>query len=149
MSPVSHAAISGIVSAVFAVASRSPAGTAACFLSGIFIDVDHAFDYWVAKRKLPFNYDKLFRFCGMERGGKLFLIFHSYEFLALLWAGLFVFPFNVVGLGIAVGLTVHVIIDQLANPLRPWALFFVYRLKHHFEKECVFPKDYYQKMTAS
>lgn len=146
MAPISHVAISSVISAVFAFYTRSFMGTAACFLSGIFIDIDHIFDYWLARKQLFVTYSKLFGFCGLERGGKLYLLFHSFEFLVLFWLIFFTFQLNVFWLGLGIGVTAHMIADQFANPLRPYALFFVYRLRHRFEKECVFPADYYKKM---
>jgi len=146
MSPIGHVAASSLISAVFAFFTRSVSGTAVCFLSGIFLDVDHILDYWIAKKKVFFTYKQLENFCGGEKAGKLYLIFHSYEFLILLWLSIVFFKANIVWLGLAVGVTAHLLLDLTANPLRPWVYSLGYRFRHGFSKYYVFPKDYYEGM---
>jgi hypothetical protein len=147
MMPVSHAAASGIVSAVFAYLTHSVVGTIVCFLSGIFIDLDHLIDFWIAKKKIIIDYPKLVSFTGLERGGKLFLVLHSFEFWLLFWVVIVYYQLNEVWVGLAVGGSAHLIIDQLANPTKPLSLSLLYRWKHRFAKECIFRDDYYQEMT--
>jgi hypothetical protein len=147
MGPVQHTIASVVVSGAFALWSRSLPGTVACFLSGIFIDVDHALDFCLAKRKAFFSYKELFSFCAWEKAGKLYLIFHSYELLIALWISIFAFHLNIIWLGIAVGVTFHLLFDRLVNPLRPFVFFWYYRYRKGFEKKGIFPEDYYKKLV--
>lgn len=147
MSPTSHVAASAVVSAVFALYSRSPEGTIACFLSGIFIDLDHFVDYWIAKRKLIFSYPELYAFCANEKTGRLHLFLHSYELHALMWAAVYFGKASFLWQGLAVGMTSHLFLDQIFNPLRPFVYFFIYRLKHGFHKKCIFTEEYYRTLV--
>ncbi|MBN1870295.1 MAG: hypothetical protein JW847_06970 [Candidatus Omnitrophica bacterium] len=142
MRPINHVLISAGVTAIFSVWVRSWTAIGACFLSGIFIDLDHHLDYYLAKKKIPFNYKKLDHFCKKEREAKIYLFLHSYEFLALLWVTIFLFKLNVIWIGIAVGCTTHVLCDEVANPLRPLSYFFTYRFLIGFKREYFFKKGY-------
>lgn len=146
MSPSKHAAASAAVSVAFAAYSHSAGGTLICFLSGIFIDLDHVVDFWIAKRKPIFSYRKLYQYCANEKDGKLSLVLHSYELHLLLWIAVFALHLDVLWLGLAVGVTSHLILDQIFNPLRPYVYFFAYRLKHGFDKKCIFPDEYYRTL---
>ena len=146
MSPVSHVIASALTSAGFAAATHSVEGTVVCFLSGIFIDIDHHFDLWLHKKKILLNPRDLFHFCEKEKDGKLYLIFHSYELLALLWFSLLMFKWNMRWWGLASGISVHLILDQIFNPLKFGTYFWVYRFKNKFAKEAIFPPKYYSQM---
>lgn len=141
MRPINHVIISGGVSAIFAVWARSWGPVCACFLSGIFIDLDHHLDYLIAKKKIPFRYKDLIDFFHNERESRIYLFLHSYEFLFVFWVSIFIFNLNMVWLGAAVGFTTHVFCDEIANPLKPMAYFLVYRAKNRFEREHFFKKE--------
>jgi len=136
---------STLTSAVFFAATHSWEGTMVCFLSGILIDIDHHFDLWLYEKKILFHIKHIYYFCEKEKKGKLYLIFHSYELLALFWLGLIWFPLNVLWWGLAVGLTVHLVLDQMCNTVTPFTYFLWYRIKKGFMKEALFPPDYYQQ----
>lgn len=85
MTPLSHVIASTTTSAVFAIVTQSWEGTLACFLSGIFVDIDHHFDVWIYKKKILFHLKHIYDFCEKENDGRIYLIFHSYELLAVLW----------------------------------------------------------------
>jgi len=147
MRPTHHAIISVGVSVLFASWVKSWQAVLACFLSGIFIDVDHVLDFILSRKKIPWTYSELEDFCGRIKQGKLHLIFHSYEFWLLFWFAAYQYSFNIVWIGIGVGVCTHIICDQFLNPLRPLAYFFTYRYKHEFNKEYVFKEKYFQKMV--
>ena len=146
MTPTQHTIASGITSAVFYAYSHSLPASLSCFLSGILIDVDHILDLCIYKRKLNFTIRDLFNFCEREKGGKLYLIFHSYELLAFLWVSIIAFHGPTVWLGLAIGVSVHIFLDQVANPVRPWVYFLGYRLKVGFVKEFIFTSRYFSTM---
>lgn len=145
MSPTSHAVISAGTSAVFWYATGSVPGAIVCFLSGIFIDLDHHLDYWLNKKELPLDYKKLLYFSEVEKEGKPYLFLHSYELLALLWIAVFYYGLGPVWSGLVLGLSVHMIADQICNPVRPLAYFFIYRLKHGFHRGKLLTEDDYKK----
>ncbi len=138
---------SGLTMAAFYALTRpSWEATTVCFLSGILIDVDHVVDLCIYKKRIVLSAQALFNFCEREKGGKLYLVLHSYELLALLWISIGLFKLSDVWLGLALGLSVHMALDQFSNPVRPWVYFFWYRIKYGFAKEHIFKADYYRKM---
>ncbi len=147
MSPTKHTIASGVVSTAFFFATHSWEGTLACFLSGIFIDLDHIIDFWIAKNRFPFRYKDLYSFCAFEKSGKLYLLFHSWELLSSLWLLCIFFKMDPVWLGFTVGITTHMIFDAFTNSLRPLAYFMVYRIKHDFSKAAAFPEEDYKKLV--
>ncbi len=146
MSPSKHVLASAATSVIFYGLTKSVSGTLTCFLSGIFIDIDHVFDFWIAKRKFLFTYRELYQFFDREKAGKVHLIFHSYELLLTFWAVLFFCHLGMFWLGIAVGCTVHMLFDQWLNPLRPRVYFLLYRIKHGFTKESTFTDEEFAKL---
>ncbi len=143
MKPSHHALASAVTSAAFYAVTESTSGTIICFLSGIFIDIDHFFDFWAYKKKLFFTSRELFDYCEKERGGKLTLVFHSYEGWIIFWWALVQFNLGPFWWGLAIGCTTHLALDQWVNPLRLPAYFFVYRWRRGFLKEfLVTPEEF-------
>ena len=147
MTPANHVIASAATGAVFAALTQSLEGTLACFLSGILIDIDHHFDLWIYKKKLLFHIKHIYDFCDKEKEGKIYLIFHSYELLAVLWMCIIFFHLNWIWRGIAVGFSVHLLLDQVGNAVKPGTYFLWYRIKNHFRKESVFPPEHYRRVN--
>jgi len=146
--PTHHVMISGGVTIVFALWMKSTEALAACFLSGIFIDLDHYLDYYIARRELPLNYKKLADFCKNEQQSKLYLFLHAYEWLFLLWFCIFTFSLGNIWLGIAIGVTIHILCDEIFNPLRPLSYFLTYRIKHHFSRKMLYKEGYFDEISC-
>jgi hypothetical protein len=143
MSPVKHIAASGVTSLVFYFLTRSWIASLVCFLSGIFIDIDHLFDYYRDKKKMCWSLRTLDHYCFHEREGKIYLVFHSYELLAVLWIVLAVLlHFQPLAFGLIFGMTVHVLFDQFTNPTYPLAYFWFCRRKFGFPKKIFFKEDF-------
>jgi len=145
MSPTQHTVVSTVVSFGFWSLTQSWAASILCFLGGIFIDLDHLLDYWIAKRKIFFTYPELLKFFEQESQGKMYLIFHSYEFLCVLWILEIAFLPSPEFLAVLAGTTIHLFLDQFFNEMRPFSYFFSYRIKCHFRKEEIFAPGYYEK----
>ena len=77
MTPIQHTIISTGVSIAVGTWTNSWEAGLASFLSGILIDLDHIFDYVVARKKMPDNLRDLDDFGLKERKAKLYLFFHS------------------------------------------------------------------------
>jgi len=83
---------------------------------------------------------ELEKFCYTPTDGKVYLILHSYELLWALWGvALFVAP-HPVWIGILLGMTVHVLLDQLFNRTHIFAYFWFYRAWFGFPHK-VFYRD--------
>lgn len=141
MRPTYHVMISGGVSAVLAFWIQSWGAVWACFLSGIFIDLDHHWDYWLIKKELPLSYKKLVDFSRNHQERKMYLFFHSYELIFLLWVSIYYFDLNLIWLGVAVGVTTHILCDEFTNPMKPLAYFLIYRMRNRFQRKLLVKKS--------
>lgn len=139
-----HVAVSAGVALGFQGIVQSWPATAVCFLSGVLIDLDHHLEYWIIKKKIPFRYKDLWDFCCYNKYPKLFLFFHGYEYLVLLWLIITVYQLGPLYLGAAVGVTVHVFFDQFTNPVKPLFYFLCYRIHHRFEKSHTVTEEYFK-----
>ena len=146
MRPKHHVILSTGVSALFAIWIKSKCAIIVCFLSGIFIDLDHHLDYFLARRELPLSYKKLVDFFDNDRG-PIHLYLHSYEMLIMLWFSIYYLSLGNVWVGLAVGLTTHLLCDAIANPFKPIAYFLTYRIKHKFNRKMLFKKEYFDEKS--
>ena len=85
MSPVKHTAVSALTSAAFYGVTGSWTAAIVCFLSGIFIDVDHILEYYLVKGRFTCSCKKISEVCSSRTTKHLYLFLHSYELVALLW----------------------------------------------------------------
>lgn len=98
------------------------------------IDIDHFLDYFLNHSyKLDFKdmYGKLSR-VELRR---VYIIFHSYEFAFCLWLLASFFNSNVLLVAFATGYTVHIVLDQLVNPITVPAYFLLYRIYRKFDRK--------------
>lgn len=127
MGPIGHSAISaGIGAGVWGV-TGSPAAGGTALAVGVLIDVDHLFDFyrWYVRRKT----------------GKIFLIFHAWEFslAGLLLVGLVYY--HPVLLAAALAHLGHVATDHFHNRLAPWGYFITYRVIVGFDAARIAPNN--------
>lgn len=131
MKPSIHALASAGAAAVSFALTSSAETSLAIVVSGVFIDIDHVFDYLreYGFRPRPVFFYSVFRRIVFKR---LFLIFHSWELLATLWALTFLAQTPPILLGCAIGITLHLIMDQIGNQVFPLTYFITWRLRHGF-----------------
>lgn len=103
---------------------------------GVFMDVDHLIDYY-ATRGINLNVKDFFHSSRCLAYKKYHLFFHSYELLPLLLLA-FIFHRNILWLGAMGGFLLHMILDQIDNPVYKGTYFFLYRWKKEFEKKHLF-----------
>lgn len=133
-------AVSGAVS-IFAWAYFKSVGYAAVsFLSGIAIDLDHLFDYF-KNHGFTTKWKDIYDACVRTDFAKLYLLAHSYELLALLWGSIALLSLGNFWKAIAIGVTQHLVFDQLTNPIREPGYFFVYRALKKFDKDSLVKKE--------
>lgn len=127
-----HFLASSILAIVFYYFTRSLAGTTAAFLAGVLIDLDHLFDFWKSKPNHPFSIKEFLHPCGyMDKNQKIYVPLHSYELLILLWL-FWSLNHSHFLLGIALGMTLHLILDDIGNKLQTLSYFFSYRVWKKF-----------------
>lgn len=110
----------------------------ASFLAGVFLDVDHILDCYL-NYGLGFKLKDIYHTCIEIRLKRIFLFFHSFELIILFWIFVAVFSPGNIWKGVAIGITQHLIFDQLTNiPLHNVdgrAYFFLFRLFNGFDKD--------------
>lgn len=144
MSPVKHAVISVVAGAGVAAWTQSWVAGLACVVSGVLIDADHHLDYWLANKKFPWTYKQLQAFCCPQETGKMYLFLHAFEWQIILWSVIVLFQPGAIWLGIAVGMSVHLIFDQFTNHIQPWSYFIVFRAVNGFAREKIFSNQHLQ-----
>jgi len=144
MRPSYHIAASAGISLGLQATMHSWPATLGCFLSGVLIDVDHYLEYCLIRKKFPFRYEHLVDFCFDGSVSKIYLFFHAYEYLVILWFLICFFHPGNVWLGVATGLTTHLFFDQFTNPIKPYFYFLTFRVKNRFEKSKILSEDYFE-----
>jgi hypothetical protein len=123
--------------AVYAV-NRSVAMAAASFVAGVFVDVDHVFDYL---REYGLRLDGRFFFRSFHQTlyRHVVLFLHSWEWLILLAAAALWSRGGSVLTGVCIGLGQHLVADQFTNGISRWGYFFFYRIGKKFVTGRIFP----------
>ena len=131
-----HIAASAATSAGIYAATRSVEMAVWSFLAGFLLDIDHLLDYW---REYSFNIDikRFFATCHECDFTITKLYFHSIEAIILLCAAAY-FTRSILITAITLGMTQHLIFDQLINKVYPASYFFIYRWRNGFKATKVF-----------
>jgi hypothetical protein len=135
-----HVYSSGLLGGTIYFITQSAAISIVAFLSGIFIDIDHIFDFLIFSGE-KFSIKNMFRWCHEVRWKKITLIFHSYEFYLILGIITYNFPHDIL-IGLMAGTGFHIMLDQIGNcflcknpRLFPWFYFLTYRVNAGFHKD--------------
>lgn len=114
---------------------KNPGAAIASFLAGWLIDLDHVVDY-VKAHGWKLNWEKMNEAKHEHYSGKLYLLLHSYELIALffvLFRSPAKHPYRV---GITVSVLTHLLLDQKCNPCRkPGTYFLCNRIRKRFMVE--------------
>lgn len=138
MKPSYHVVISfGLAAFIYAWFSSLWAGLV-CFFAGVFLDIDHIPEYLTLstrKKSLKdFYHSKL-----ANEKERVYLVLHSYELIFLLWLAIQIFNLNLYWVAIAVSISIHLIFDQIHNPLTcSYTYFFTYRAMKGFNSRELF-----------
>jgi hypothetical protein len=137
MKPPYHVASSVLVAGILYLLFKSWSMALSCFLSGIFIDVDHIYDY-LREFGFPFRVKEFLHAIYTAKLNRMTLFFHSWELMFLILIITWVTNWNSLMVGILVGFGHHIILDKLYTgvPLRRY--FFIYRWKRDFHIESLF-----------
>jgi len=99
------------------------------------IDIDHLLDYYLHYRTFSGGFKHFYDSCIEPKLDKLRLVLHSYELLLIFWILVFAFPKNLLLIAISLGLTQHMLFDQITNKMPNLFYFFIFRLSRDFKKE--------------
>jgi hypothetical protein len=134
MKLTSHIAISFSVSFGLYLVFQSYLLALSSFIFGIFIDLDHFFEYFI-ECGFNLNIKKFFHLAENYKFKKTFLFLHSWEFFLIFSAVVFVSSVNEILFGVFIGYAFHLIFDQFGNLSKPLSYSFIYRWKKDFLTE--------------
>lgn len=135
-----HIVISTTISGILYAILKSWEMSIAAFMSGVFIDIDHLFDYW-AERGLRFNVKELLPFFYEEKHTKITLIFHGWELLIILCIASSLTGYNSWITGLSVGYGHHIILDYANNKTSFKSYSLLWRWKNRFDSKLIFPRN--------
>ena len=132
-----HIAVSSAISALIFAATRSVAVSVSTLLTGIFIDVDHVFEYF---REYGFKPDvqHFFHTFTDTQYEKLYLFMHAWEWMVLLFTAAALTHWNEYAIGIAVGYSQHLVLDQIFNRCMPGTYSVIYRIHKGWKASLLF-----------
>lgn len=134
-----HIGFSTALSVFLYMVTRSWTLSSACLISGIFIDIDHVIDFLIIYG-WPFNVNRFFRVFYHELQFKqIYLIFHGWEWLTLLFTAAWLTGWNPLLTGIFLGSSHHIILDCVNNGGNVWSYSLIWRWKNNFDFKTTFP----------
>jgi hypothetical protein len=139
-----HIIISALLSILIYCIFRSITIASAFLLGGVFIDIDHIFDYLI-NFKFKFRLKHFFIAFGKETLPKIFIVLHSWELVFIILPVIYFNGMNSVALSFAAGYILHLSLDNIANKCSCFAYFFIYRLIHEFQGKYFYGKKEYRK----
>ena len=132
MKPIPHVAVSTVVSIAVAIYFKSTICGVSSFLAGVLIDLDHLYDYY-REHGFTLNPMAVYRGCVEMDLTRIYLFLHSYELLTILWISISVFSLSKLWIAFAIGVTQHLIFDQIFNPIDKCGYFLSYRIAKGFD----------------
>lgn len=131
-----HCICAAVFSSVIYYSTRNLWWVVIFILGSVFIDVDHFLDHFLYYRKVS-NLKDFFS-NGYLRSGKVYVIFHSWELVGLLFlAAKLANSFGLVVF--AAGMSAHLFIDNIQRE-NLMAYFLFYRIKHGFKATVFHPE---------
>jgi len=127
-----HTILSTVVAGVLYAVFRSWELAAASVLAGVLVDLDHFMDYFIeygprADRTL------FFRSFGAGLYRKIYIPIHGWEWIAICAVIAWLADWNIWWIGMAVGLTHHLIADQIVNGASRFGYSLLWRAAHGFD----------------
>lgn len=147
MKPGYHAASSALVAGILYLLFKSWSMALACFLSGIFIDIDHIYDY-IKEFGFPFKVKDFVNTVYNNGISRLTFVFHSWEILLMLGIIAWFTNWNTWLAGTFIGFSHHIVLDKLNNGERLRTYSFIWRWGKQFKFEDTFPNDARRKRST-
>lgn len=132
-----HTAFSAAISGVLYLIFKSWGMAVSCFISGIFIDLDHIIDV-LREHGLPFKVKKFFEVCDKGQFDRVMLLWHGWEWIVLWGIAAWLTEWNPWVTGAFIGIGQHMILDTLYNSSNPCTYSLLWRWKKDFDFDTVF-----------
>ncbi|MBT6046711.1 MAG: hypothetical protein HON76_09865 [Candidatus Scalindua sp.] len=134
----SHVFASIVFSTLFFMVFRSWKISVSSFLSGVLIDIDHIMDYY-REYGINLRIKQFFKVCHNQKLSRTWLIFHSWELLAILSICASLMSWDPWIVGLTIGFAQHIVLDQIFNKTNRLTYFFFWRMKNRFNLKKIFP----------
>ncbi|HLG69548.1 MAG TPA: hypothetical protein VK009_03895 [Chloroflexota bacterium] len=102
---------------------------------GVLVDLDHFIDYWYAEGRICFNLRTFLRTRYWERSGRLFVLFHAFEYLPIVFLVWQAWKGRRWAVAATAAMSSHLLADHLVNELKPLGYFLLYRVAHGFRAD--------------
>lgn len=112
----SHITVSIIFSAFLFAISKSWIIFTSSFIGGVLIDIDHILDY-SREHGIDLRIKQFYERFHRKEVTRVWIILHSWELLLLMSICAFLMGWNPWIVGTIIGLTQHIILDQIFNKL--------------------------------
>lgn len=139
MKPQYHVASSVLVAGILFLVFKSWSMTFTCLLSGIFIDIDHIYDYLI-EFGWPFRVKDFIDAVYKAKFNRMTLFLHSWELMFLILVIALYTNWNPLITGVLIGFGHHIILDKLYTGGHLKNYLFMWRWKRNFELELIFPR---------
>lgn len=131
-----HIIASFSASAILYAFTRSVGAGLLCFGFGFLVDLDHIIEYIIHFGAGDLSVRRIYEECrntDNKTGGftRLYLLFHIGEIGVLFWLA-YIFTMDIYILAIAVGYSLHLIMDAAGNCVSPQTYFISWRLYKRF-----------------
>src|SRR5574342_343076 len=137
MKPISHLGVSIITGVTTFLATRDMYSSISCLLAGWLVDIDHIWDFYKNVGK-GFNIKRFVNAFDNGEIKKAYLYLHSYELLFGLIFLCFFTHFNYLLSFTTLGFAIHLVFDQVFNPVKPLTYFITYRILNSYNTGVVF-----------
>lgn len=152
MSLIAHLAIhfiSGLIAGfiVWRIWKKPVLSYLLAILSSVFVDLDHLIDYFIAFG-WNFKLDYFLRGYQFLENGKIYVLFHGWEYVAILVVLVVVLKSKTaksVILALALGLFFHISADVFLNDIPVKSYSIVYRIRNNFEIQRLVDSEHYQR----
>lgn len=132
-----HTAFSAALAGILYLIFKSWGLALSCFISGIFIDMDHFIDV-IREHGWNVRIRNFFRICHESQFHRILLILHGWEWLILCGMTAWLTNWNPWVTGTFIGVSSHLILDAVYNTKNLLSYSLIWRWKQDFHFDTIF-----------
>jgi hypothetical protein len=123
-----HVAVSSLLAYIVFLWFHSKRAGIICFTYGIFMDLDHLFDFFLATNGISFNIVSFFTMDYFTVNGKVFVPLHGWEYVILYLGIGFIKKYRDISISLSFAIIGHLLIDHISYGIKFSEYFILYRL---------------------
>jgi hypothetical protein len=132
-----HTAFSLTISGILYLFFKSWGLALGCLISGIFIDLDHIYDY-LREHGRNISVRNFFRINNHAQYNRIVLFWHGWEWIVLWGISAWISGWNPWISGVFIGLSQHMFLDVVSNRASLQSYSLIWRWKQKFEFDTIF-----------